>query len=92
MARPVHRQAPLIKRKHSPGTLSVAGRSSVCAMVASTAALEFFLRLYLGHLAEAARAGRDAVALYGASGTPRLTFALAVALIRHAVPPRDCGT
>src|SRR5437016_14550168 len=25
-------------------------------------------------------------------GAPRLAFALAVALIRHAVPPRDCGT
>ena len=60
----------------------------MCAMVASTAALEFFLRLYLGHLAEAARAGRDAVALYGASGTPRLTFALAVALIRHGLSAR----
>ncbi len=49
--------------------------------------------LSLKHLAEAARAGRDAVALARRrSGTPRLAFALAVALIRPAVPPRDCGT
>src|SRR5207249_10369633 len=52
----------------------------------------YLKQLYLEHLAEAARAGRDAVALYGRSGTPRLAFAPAVALIRHAVPPRDCGT